>query len=326
MLTPRNRQLPGKPIQVGLLKNDGPFFKPTILGHEVVPSGYPSRQYHDFSSDAVERMGLVLLTLNGEAVLSTPVGQERLRRGSIFLGGLPCAAEIRLLKNARPWEFIYVLVRDAWPLSAFDWLRQRQGAIVHLPAASPVSIAFFEASKKLVVDAQCPTTSDLHTLSASTFSWFMKLLLAIEHGPELASRDRRNIEVPPGEIPVGCHTIKEFARQLRYSPSHLSRKLARTWQKAPGRALRLSRLEEASNLLRNTDLTVAEVASRCGYLSPSSFIRAFRLTFNQTPAHWRHQPGHSMPKTSSPSAPHRPVSCKDAPTTTSKRKRAHRRD
>lgn len=323
MPTQRNRDLPGKPIQIGLLKNDGPFFKPAILGHEVVPSDHPMRRYHDFSSDALERMGLVLLTLKGEAVLSTPLGQERLRRGSIFLAGLPCSAEIRLIRNARPWEFIYVLARDAWPLSAFEWLRQRQGAMVNIPAASPASLAFFDASQKLVADARSPAGNDLHTFSACTFAWFMKLLTAIEQGPEMVSRDRRNIEVPPGEIPVGCHTIKEFARQLRYSPSHLSRKLARTWQKAPGRALRLSRLEEASNLLRNTDLTVAEVASRCGYLSPSSFIRAFRLAFHQTPARWRHQPGHSMPE-APVSRP--PASKRAAPTTTSKRKRAHRPD
>jgi AraC-like DNA-binding protein len=326
----RPRNLPGQPIQIGLLKNDGPFFKPFILGHELVPSDHPARPYHDFSSDAVERMALILLGVSGEAVVHASMGRERLLPGSVFMAALPCKAEILLRKNAPSWEFTYVLVRDAWPMRAFDWLREQYGNIVHLNPESTDSASFIAASKKLVALAQGEKALDLHTLSQATYAWFLLLVKVIEKGRVSVSFDRSGSEIKPSEIPRGCNTIKEMARQLGYSPAHLSRKLARTWKKAPGASLRYSRLEEAANLLRNTDLSVGEVATRCGYLSPSSFIRAFRLLFKQTPADWRHHPDHSMPEITSAATEttrrgrKRLRSPKVLPTTTSKPNRVRR--
>lgn len=337
MVLSRAKTIPGSPIQIGHLKNDGPFFKPAILGHEVVPSSHPGRPYHDFSADAVERMGLILLGISGEAAVNASTGRERLRPGSVFMAGLPCQAEILLQKGGAPWEFVYVLVRDAWPMRAFDWLRQQHGCVVHLNYDLPAPATLVTASKKLVAKARSTSERDLNEISCDTYLWFMLLVQAIEEGQDANARTRNGLQIQPSDIPAGCHTIKEFARQLHYSPSHLSRKLARTWQKAPGRTLRHARLEEAANLLRNTDLSVGEIAARVGYLSPSSFIRAFRLFFEQTPADWRHQPTKSMPiagyessskrssETGNPVGSERPADQRQI-TTISKRKSARRRD
>ena len=48
------------------------------------------------------------------------------------------------------------------------------------------------------------------------------------------------------------------------------------------------RLQKASNLLiTNKTSTITEIANMCGYSSQTSFIRAFKLRFNQTPKVWR---------------------------------------
>ena len=48
------------------------------------------------------------------------------------------------------------------------------------------------------------------------------------------------------------------------------------------------RLQKASNLLiTNKYSTITEVASMCGYSSQTSFIRAFKERFEQTPKIWR---------------------------------------
>jgi len=48
------------------------------------------------------------------------------------------------------------------------------------------------------------------------------------------------------------------------------------------------RLQKASNLLiTNKSSTVTQVANMCGYSSQTSFIRAFKKRFNQTPKIWR---------------------------------------
>jgi AraC-like DNA-binding protein len=47
------------------------------------------------------------------------------------------------------------------------------------------------------------------------------------------------------------------------------------------------RMQEARRLLTETDLTVAAIAHRVGYLDVSYFIRRFRAEHQITPALWR---------------------------------------
>ncbi len=48
------------------------------------------------------------------------------------------------------------------------------------------------------------------------------------------------------------------------------------------------RLQKASNLLlTNKFSTITQIANMCGYSSQTSFIRAFKQRFNQTPKYWR---------------------------------------
>ena len=48
--------------------------------------------------------------------------------------------------------------------------------------------------------------------------------------------------------------------------------------------LRLLRLHRAKDLLRNTDLTVSEVAFRTGFKNVSHFSKVFKETFNINPS------------------------------------------
>lgn len=53
-------------------------------------------------------------------------------------------------------------------------------------------------------------------------------------------------------------------------------------------AIKDIRLYKASNLLlTNKSSTTKQIANMCGYSSQTSFIRAFKLRFNQTPKQWR---------------------------------------
>jgi two-component system, response regulator YesN len=47
------------------------------------------------------------------------------------------------------------------------------------------------------------------------------------------------------------------------------------------------RLEKASELLHETDLTVADISLKVGFHSDDYFYRAFRRKFGMTPLQWR---------------------------------------
>jgi len=47
------------------------------------------------------------------------------------------------------------------------------------------------------------------------------------------------------------------------------------------------RLQRAKNLLKNTEVSLEEVAMNCGFVSPNFFISSFYHTFQMTPQEYR---------------------------------------
>jgi len=307
------------PVEIPVLKNDGPFFRPSIIGHETIGKDYSHRLYHDYSADALEEMELVLITFGGFAQIEFANTQERLRRGSVLLLNLPCEARIYLRPNGCPWQFFYIFASDRNPMAAFHWLRNQSGNLIHLPSRLGSTSALISHSKRLTADLLLRKNQNLTTCSGLMYAWFLALAQVLSEHRSGDSGPRHGEVVQAAKVVAGCHTIKEYARQLRYSPAHLSRKLAKTWQKPPGRTLRIARLEQAASLLQSTDLLVWEIASRIGYFSTSSFIRAFHTYYGTTPALFRHTPPSHRPAAppGNPTAP--------TPATTSARGKASRR-
>lgn len=85
-------------------------------------------------------------------------------------------------------------------------------------------------------------------------------------------------------------TIDDLAAVLHLSPSrtaHVVREVTgRTWHDLLTRA----RIRTATDLLRHTDLPVAEIALRCGFGDQSTFQRAFRRSAGTTPGRFRKDP------------------------------------
>ena len=301
-----------RPYEISVHRSDGPFFRPTIVGHESVIRDPKNRLYHDYSTDAVEKMELILITLSGSAQAQISNTREQLRGGSILMLSLPCDARIHIRDQGTPWEFAYVYASDPTPFSAFKWLRGQYGNVVHLPAQTRGLSHLVNDSRQLYNDLRLRSNQNIISCSRRTYLWFLTLVDVLRDFRHESSQIYHGKPLDASNVIGGCHTIKEYARQLNYSPSYLSRKLSKSWQKPPGRNLRLSRMEQAASLLRESDLAVWEVASRVGYFSTSSFIRAFHSLYKTTPAMFRHGPIDSRPLAIDPIE----TSPKQAPTPT----------
>lgn len=81
--------------------------------------------------------------------------------------------------------------------------------------------------------------------------------------------------------------LREVARSLGISQSHLRARFRASCGVSIGRHLRRLRLERACGLLRLTSLRVAEIAEQCGFNSIYSFSRAFGAAYGQAPTHYR---------------------------------------
>lgn len=120
------------------------------------------------------------------------------------------------------------------------------------------------------------------------------------------SRDLR-APVATQEIPVGfARAIAEFetdlsqpfspailAERSELSPNRLGRLTKRLFSLTPSQLLAKTRVAAASLLLRETSLSIVEIAQRCGYADQSAFTRAFRILTSVTPSEFRR--GESMP-------------------------------
>lgn len=84
------------------------------------------------------------------------------------------------------------------------------------------------------------------------------------------------------KLPDVCLHAGMSERSLR---RHLKQETGMTWEAYRHR----SRLLQAISLLGESDTSITIIAAECGFESPSSFTKAFRLAMNETPRDYRNR-------------------------------------
>lgn len=85
-----------------------------------------------------------------------------------------------------------------------------------------------------------------------------------------------------------------IAEEVGLSERHLSRLFLREFEQTPARYVRQARVQAAAHLLATTTLTLAAVASRCGFGGAESLRQAFVTAFGVTPSHFRETQSHGQ--------------------------------
>lgn len=80
---------------------------------------------------------------------------------------------------------------------------------------------------------------------------------------------------------------ESVARELKLSPSHVSKLFRQFGNQSFNQTLRRMRLELAVELLRENGLSIKEIADQCGFSSPGYFIETFRNCFGKSPGDFR---------------------------------------
>lgn len=84
-----------------------------------------------------------------------------------------------------------------------------------------------------------------------------------------------------------------LAKVSAYSEAHFHRVFKHVVGESVHQYIRRVRMEYAANqLMFDSGANVDEIAQKCGFASLSSFSRAFKATFDETPGQWRHLPEH----------------------------------
>lgn len=82
--------------------------------------------------------------------------------------------------------------------------------------------------------------------------------------------------------------IEQMAKEFKISKFHFQRIFKEQMGENIYESIKSIRLQKASNLLlTNQGSTISKISSMCGYSSSTSFLRAFKQRFLQTPKQWR---------------------------------------
>lgn len=82
-------------------------------------------------------------------------------------------------------------------------------------------------------------------------------------------------------------TLAEMAEIAGMSVYQLDRRMKKLYDLPTGQWLLKIRIDHASQLLLNSDRSIADIAMDCGYADQSAFTRQFRRTTGQTPSTFR---------------------------------------
>jgi len=100
---------------------------------------------------------------------------------------------------------------------------------------------------------------------------------------ETAMKIARYIQENASEV-----TLSSLSNAFHYSPEYASRLIKRTTGQTFMQLLTNIRIENAKQLLRDTSLSVIDIAANVGYESSEHFIRKFRSLTGKTPGEYRH--------------------------------------
>lgn len=84
-------------------------------------------------------------------------------------------------------------------------------------------------------------------------------------------------------------SLAEIGAEMDLSPRHFARAFWRTTGESPDRWMRRHRVERAKTMLRETDLSVAQIALACGFADAAHFSRVFTAYTGVGPVLWRKQ-------------------------------------
>ena len=82
-------------------------------------------------------------------------------------------------------------------------------------------------------------------------------------------------------------SLADLARRARMSPYQLDRRIRRVFGMSTGQWQIKQRMDAAERLLRESSLSIVEVALRAGYADQSAFARQFRRSTGLTPREYR---------------------------------------
>ena len=85
-------------------------------------------------------------------------------------------------------------------------------------------------------------------------------------------------------------TIDQLAEEMCMSRSQFNRHITALTKESPNAFITRIRMEKAVRLLKDTNMSIKEIAYDCGFDESNYFIRVFRQMYDMPPQQYRNSP------------------------------------
>ncbi|MBB3109810.1 AraC-like DNA-binding protein [Paenibacillus phyllosphaerae] len=257
-----------------------PLYSLFALGYDRVTGHY--------EWDGMKRIDgplyLFQYTLSGRGRLQTADAVYDLRPQQAFLVDIPSVHRYDLPPDSEGWEFYFILMRQH-PLGGLrEELKHQLGTVFSLATESP-AIRVLQGG---VQDAAAGRINDAYAASSLVYRFMMELARTAnrpkeEQWPPAIREAAQYLTNHFGE----AISIDDAATAAGLSKFHFTRLFTRTTGYTPGDYLTRIRIVKGAEYLRNSTITIDEVARRCGFAGGSYFSKVFRQWVGCTPGDYR---------------------------------------
>jgi len=244
-----------------------------------------SAYYNDAAQTPLPRRILVKHTLSGEGVLYANDTRHVLRADSLFVIDRPGPYKYCYEGDGEPWNFEYFTIgmtgdEAVLPQALCD------NPVMSLKNYPELKSQLNELIKiRLKPDYQAELR---HSFLA--YAFMMTYISAhSEHQQAIPAVVLELLKILDANTRSSVK-ISDCCRNLGYTPEALIRLFKKFIGLTPGRYLQNQRLTEVCELLRESKLSVKEIAEVCAFESQNYLGRIFKQTFGVTPVQYRNNP------------------------------------
>jgi AraC-like DNA-binding protein len=185
--------------------------------------------------------------------------------------------------------WIHFEVEETSPVTGLTGREMRHDLIkipqtTHLPRPESLERLFRIFINEQETGTLCPLSANLLTM--------LMLIEVAQHSPERASIEDSNVVALWAHSYIRMNfdrpiTPSTVAEHLGYNPDYLGRIYRQTYNCTLTEAIHSRRIRKACDYLLNSNLTIGQIASSCGFSDADYFRRIFKRTMKLTPSNYR---------------------------------------
>jgi AraC-like DNA-binding protein len=225
-------------------------------------------------------------TLSGRGIFQAGRQPQRVEAGQAFCSTIPSAHSYHGDASCPGWAFFWMIVNDSHLTGRLLSHPNLHNSLLTLSAGSPV----IRSAAAVLLHLVRGDAMDIYQLEECLFRWMLECERWADQQLHPGAPKARLLEfvrrftLEHLESPLDT---SKLAQAWGLSRSNFSHYFLKTSGLTPAAYVGALRLEEAAGVLRNSDLSVKEVAAKTGFTDSNHLCKSFRRHFLMSPGCYR---------------------------------------